>query len=304
MKNILLPFACLFILIAQIKAQTVTDYDGNVYNTVTIGTQVWMKQNLKVTHYVNGDVIPNVTDNTAWSGLTTGAYSYYDNSAANLSVYGNLYNYFSTVDTRKLCPTGWHIPEDWEWTNLETTLGGASVAGGAMKETGNTHWTGANTGATNSSNFTALPGGTRTSSGGFQLIGTAAFFGSASEIGGSNSWYRWLSTNNATSSRNSGSKTYGFSIRCISNSAASINENTNSSFNIYPNPVNNIINIDLPTNENFQVSIYDLIGNCVFQKQIENQITELNIGFLKSGLYLIVLKGKSGKSIQQKLIKE
>lgn len=304
MKHLFLLFAFLLLITPKIKAQTVTDYDGNVYNTVTIGTQVWMKENLKVTHYVNSDPIPYISDNAAWSGLSSGAYSYYDNSTSNQSVYGNLYNYFSTVDSRKLCPTGWHVPEDWEWTNLETTLGGATVAGGAMKEVGNAHWTGTNTGATNSSGFTALPGGTRSSSGTFQLIESAAFFGSTTEIGGTNSWYRWLSTNNTTSSRNPGSKTYGFSIRCISDTpAASIYENTNSSYSIYPNPAKSNLTINNPNIDYIQISIYDLLGTCVLQQQLKNQ-TILNLNFLKTGMYMIVLNGKSGNLVQQKLIKE
>jgi len=140
---------------------TVTDIDANVYHTVSIGTQVWMKENLKVTKYRDGTAIPLVTDLTAWNNLLTPAYCWYNNNEATYkATYGALYNWF-TVNTGKLCPTGWHVSTDAEWTTLTTYLGGESVAGGKLKETGTTHWWDPNTGATNSSGFTALPGGLR-----------------------------------------------------------------------------------------------------------------------------------------------
>ena len=136
--------------------------DGQVYKTVKIGGQCWFKENLNATKYSNGDLIPNVTDNTTWSNLTTGAYCYYNNdSATYANTYGRLFNWYAVNDSRKLCPKGWHVSTNAEWTTLITFLGGEGIAGGKMKETDTTHWLFPNTGATNSSGFTALPGGGR-----------------------------------------------------------------------------------------------------------------------------------------------
>ena len=148
----------------QGNGEAVTDIDGNVYQTVTIGTQVWMAENLKVIHYRNGDAIPNVTDSTEWSNLTTGAYCNYDNDANNATTYGRLYNWYAVNDSRNIAPTGWRVPTEDEWTILSVYLGGRTVAGGKLKETGTTHWISPNTGATNETGFTALPGGIRVSS--------------------------------------------------------------------------------------------------------------------------------------------
>jgi uncharacterized protein (TIGR02145 family) len=139
----------------------VTDIDGNVYKTVTIGTQVWMVENLKTTRYRNGDLVPNKTDAIEWSNLTTGAYCDYDNTPSNSAIYGRLYNSYAVIDSRNIAPAGWHIPSDAEWTTLTDYLGGVDVAGAKLKEIGTAHWKSPNTGADNNSNFSALPGGGR-----------------------------------------------------------------------------------------------------------------------------------------------
>ncbi len=148
---------------------TVTDIDGNIYHTVTIGTQVWMVENLKVTKYNDGNVIPYVTDSVSWGKLQTPAYCFYNNDIKNKTIYGALYNWYS-VNTGKLAPNGWHVAKDSEWKTLITFLGDPSnnalfgedsIAGGKMMEIGTSHWIGLNSGANNSSGFTALPGGGR-----------------------------------------------------------------------------------------------------------------------------------------------
>ena len=139
---------------------SVTDIDGNTYQLVTICSQIWTQSNLNVSHYRNGDVIPQVTDPAAWASLTTGAWCYYNNDTANGPIYGKLYNWYAVNDSRGLAPEGFHVPTDTEWNTLMNCLGGASVAGGAMK-TVTTHWSTNCTGATNSSNFNGLPGGIR-----------------------------------------------------------------------------------------------------------------------------------------------
>jgi uncharacterized protein (TIGR02145 family) len=130
--------------------------------SVTIGTQTWMLRNLDVTTYRNGDPIPEITDQTQWNNLTTGAWCYYNNDSANGAIYGKLYNWYAVNDPRGLAPVGYHVPSLAEYILLRDYLGGASIAGGALKETGTTHWQSPNTGATNSSGFTLLGSGVRT----------------------------------------------------------------------------------------------------------------------------------------------
>ncbi|MDR3652886.1 MAG: fibrobacter succinogenes major paralogous domain-containing protein [Paludibacter sp.] len=194
------------------------DYDGNTYNTVTIGTQVWMAENLKVTKFRNGNTITNNLDPTTWANLTSPSYCSYDNSAANKTTYGNLYNWSAVNDIRDIAPTGWHVPTQAEWTTLINYLGGASVAGDILKETGNTHWTGSYASATNTSGFTALPGGSivlQNSNYGFYNIGTTGQWWSSSEAD-SNSAYSWSLSNNSAQAVNVNvAKQSGFSIRCV-----------------------------------------------------------------------------------------
>ena len=140
---------------------TCQDADNNNYTTVTIGTQTWMAENLKTTHYRNAESIDNVTDNIAWDGLTTGAWCDFENDAANGSKYGHLYNFYAVSDSRNIAHVGWHVSTDAEWTTLSDFLGGDAVAGGKLKEAGTLNWASPNTGATNETGFTALGGGVR-----------------------------------------------------------------------------------------------------------------------------------------------
>ena len=132
----------------------ITDKDGNVYTSETIGTQVWLAENLKTTKYLNGDPIPSNLNATEWWNTTYGAVRVHPNN-----IYGNFYNAYSVIDSRKICPSGWHVPSAAEWETLITNLGGKNVAGGKMKEVGDTHWNNPNTGASNQSRFTGLPAG-------------------------------------------------------------------------------------------------------------------------------------------------
>jgi uncharacterized protein (TIGR02145 family) len=185
---------------------TISDIEGNVYHIVTIGTQVWMAENLKTTRYSNGTSIPLVTDNSAWGNLTTPGYCWYNNDEATYkNTYGALYNWY-TINTGNLCPTGWHVPTDAEWTTLTTYLGGESVAGGKLKETGTAHWTSPNIGATNESGFTALPGGDRIYDGTFYTIGSYGWWWSEGDA-------RRLRDGNVF--RSNSDKRDGFSVRCL-----------------------------------------------------------------------------------------
>jgi len=194
---------------------TVTDIDGNVYKTIKIGNQWWMAENLKVTHYRNGDPIPNVTDNSAWSGLSTGAYCNHDNNEINVDTYGRLYNWYAVVDSRNIAPAGWHVPTDAEWQTLVDYLGGSAIAGGKMKEAGTTHWYSPNTGATNESGFTALPGGWRDMDGYFSSLGGSAYFWSSTEYDTSTAEMHILYFKHSSVNHISGLKRCGLSVRCV-----------------------------------------------------------------------------------------
>jgi uncharacterized protein (TIGR02145 family) len=186
-----------------------------MYHAITIGTQTWLLENLKTTHYRNGDPISHITDNGTWSAQTTGAYCNYNNDTNNVATYGRLYNWYTVIDSRGLAPTGWHVASDAEWTTLTTYLGGLSVAGGKLKEAGTAHWASPNTGATNESGFTALPGGYRYHNGIFDNIGYYGYIWSSSEYDATYAWYRGMDYSNATVYPNSCLKKFGYSVRCV-----------------------------------------------------------------------------------------
>jgi len=181
--------------------------------SIAICDQIWTTENLDVTTYRNGDTIPEITDPTAWSAATTGAWCWYNNDSANGAIYGRLYNWYAVNDPRGLAPNGWHVPTDAEWGILETCLGGQSVAGGALKST--TGWTAPNTGATNSSGFTALPGGQRLTVGGFQQINTFTGFWTSTESTLTDANYRWLSNISGALSGGDPKKSDGRSVRLV-----------------------------------------------------------------------------------------
>jgi uncharacterized protein (TIGR02145 family) len=198
---------------------SVTDQDGNTYATIEIGTQEWMAENLRTTTYSNGDPIPNVTDASQWSNLTTGAWAHYANDSQCEVPYGKLYNWYTVADPRNVCPTGWHVPTDAEWTVLTDYLGGEDVAGGKMKTTGTIEaatglWYSPNDLATNSSGFSGAPGGLRQFFGPYGKIGEFGYWWSSTEIVTSSAWYRFLSIYFGVGSPGY-DKGGGFSVRCL-----------------------------------------------------------------------------------------
>ncbi|MBN2410806.1 Ig-like domain-containing protein [candidate division KSB1 bacterium] len=200
----------------SLSTDIVTDIDGNVYQIIKIGDQWWMAENLKVTHYRNGDPIIKVTSNSVWTGLNSGAYCYYNNNSSTADIFGALYNWFAVTDGRNIAPEGWHVPSDAEWQILTDYLGGASEAGGKMKETGTEYWNSPNSGATNESGFTALPGGFRSYLDGvFYSLRNNAHFWSSTEYDNDASWRRKLFYNSTEVSQDYVNKLFGFSIRCV-----------------------------------------------------------------------------------------
>jgi uncharacterized protein (TIGR02145 family) len=210
--------------LASTASNAVTPKVFDILPSVIIGNQIWTDKNLDVSTYRDGTAIPKVDDAT-WSTLTTGAYCYYNNdSTTYAAIYGKLYNWYAinttTNGNKNVCPTGWHVPTDGEWDILRDHLdpaanGNTNIAGGKMKEAGLAHWITPNTGATNESGFSGLPGGFRFSSGTFNLIGSNGYWWSSAEYNSTNAWYRNLNNSNGNVSRNSYYKGSGFSVRCL-----------------------------------------------------------------------------------------
>jgi len=202
---------------------TVTDIDGNTYEIVKIGNQWWMAENLKVTNYRNGEAIPNVTEDSAWSNLSTGAWCSYNNDVSNIETYGRLYNWYAVNDSLGLAPEGWHVASEEDWQELVDFLGGFLVAGGKMKTTGTIEegdglwylYANDSTDATNESGFSGIPGGHRHHYGESTSIGRYANFWSSTEnINGGPECLRLAYHNSYAWSQRADSR-YGFSVRCV-----------------------------------------------------------------------------------------
>jgi uncharacterized protein (TIGR02145 family) len=214
-----------FISVTSCAGQTSLTYDGRTYDLVEIGGQCWFAVNLATDQYRNEDPIPTGLSNAAWGSTTSGAYAIYNNDPANDAIYGKLYNWYTTVDSRGLCPAGWHVPTDCEWMYLESSLG-MSVAdqeavgfrgtneGGALKAT--TGWTSPNIGATNSSGFSAFPGGACDANVSYNSIGTIGSWWSSTEVDSTGAWYRLMTYNDSNVLRyNNVVEHYGFNVRCV-----------------------------------------------------------------------------------------
>ncbi len=194
---------------------TVTDKDGNVYLVIKIGDQEWMAENLRTTKYNDETDILNITDNSAWrNNETTGAYSWYGNEESNGEIYGAIYNWLA-VETGKLCPDGWRVASDDDWTELTDFMGGLEVAGGKLKEQGTAHWADPNTGATDEYGFRALPGGYRdVMDGSFKFKGSYGFWWTSTPSG-LNNYYRAMGYNLISVTRHVTANMAGMSVRCI-----------------------------------------------------------------------------------------
>jgi uncharacterized protein (TIGR02145 family) len=213
-----------------VSGQGVSDIDGKFYPSIVINGQEWMQQNLAVAKYRNGDQIPTGLSDGIWSNTTSGAYAIYNNDASNNTTYGKLYNWYAVNDSRGLCPTGWHVPSDAEWTTLINYLDPnqnasaigtqSSVAGGKMKSTSG--WNSPNFGATNVSGFTGLPGGYKNGNGAYTSIGTDGGWWSSSEQNSNFAGFRYLSYTNSNLERFNNVKQLGFSLRCLRDTEASL----------------------------------------------------------------------------------
>lgn len=198
-----------------VLSDIVIDIDGNIYHFDTIGIQIWMRENLKVARYRNGDSIPYIANNDIWKHMRSEGYCHYRNNDSIANIYGHMYNWYAATDPRNICPEGWHIPSYSEWLILKDYLGGMNVAGGKMKEQGTIHWT-INVNATNESGFTALPGGYRSQwTGGFTDIGKNGNFWTTMEQDSIWAVYCWVRNTEGYFHIDNELKNMGFSLRCI-----------------------------------------------------------------------------------------
>ncbi len=337
MKKITLLFS-FFVTVAS-YAQTpgagVTDIDGNTYNSVIIGTQEWQKENLNVSRYSDGTIIPQVTDPVAWANLTTGAWCYYNNDPANGAIYGKLYNWYAVAgiyDTaslanpslrKSLTPTDWHMPSDTEWTTLiqfidpnayatnNSTNAQSLTAGIKMKEAGNTHWyyqSGVT--ATNESGFTGLPGGqcgliwlpNDSLAGSFDYNILNGMWWSSTESNlPDNSYGRSLSYYGSPVQRFYDNEKNGFSVRLIKNSSLNNQSFEENSFKVYPNPAREQITIDfgdLTNASSLSYKIMNTLGQEVTNGKINFQqsVVQFNSLFSK-GIYFIKIIDSSNNII-------
>jgi len=204
------------------------DGDNNYYPVVQINSQLWMAENLRSTKYNDGTAIPNIIVDATWNATTTGAFCDYNNTPANSTIYGRLYNWYAADNNaatkmasnggKNVCPTSWHVVSDAEWTALTDFLGGEVVAGGKLKETGTTHWITPNFGSTNETGFTALPGGFRLPPGTFYSVGSQGYWWSSTEYSTSNAWSQHMNFNISNLMRANdvnGIKRQGYSVRCL-----------------------------------------------------------------------------------------
>jgi uncharacterized protein (TIGR02145 family) len=198
----------------------VKDIDGNTYKTIKIVDLIWMAENLKTTKYNDGSPIPNISDNTAWANLTTQGFCWYDNDSVTYkAIYGALYNWYAvstkTNGNKNICPAGWHVSTDAEWTKLTNYLGILNAAGGKLKEAGFSHWIAPNTGATNETGFTALPGGCHYDNGAFGPNGTSAFWWTSDEYSATTALFKYVNYQEASFRNMINTKKIGISVRCI-----------------------------------------------------------------------------------------
>lgn len=288
------------------------DQDGNTFDWQNYGTQDWAIENAEVITYRDGTPIPQVTDATEWANLTTGAWCYYDNDPSK----GKLYNWYAVAGihdndentpNKEFAPEGWHVPSDTEWSILEENLiengynydgstTGNKIAKSMASTTGwnSSTYTGAvgnNQSLNNSVGFNAYPEGFRDILGSFYFEGTDSRFWSSSESNTNVAWYRGLNVNsvNLASNGTSGSMPNGQSIRFVRNTPTASTTDYSNAITIYPNPTSSILTIE--GNKEYQIKVYDLLGN----KVLETQGNSINMEHLSTATYIVKATDKSNK---------
>ncbi len=297
----LLFLTYVFINVFYSNAQTITDVDGNIYNTVLIGTQEWLGENLKVTKYNNGDNIGTTSDTTNLSNANLAKYQWgYGENDSMIAIYGRLYTWNAITDNRNVCPQGWHVPSNDEWSSLMNFLGGFSLAGYALKEVGTTHWTNINV-ATNKSGFTALPGGVRIpKSGPYSGVGNYGCWWSLTEdpVYSDNAWVICLMHEQSIVSQFTYSKNYGLSVRCIKgDNFSSFSLASKGQTILYPNPAINKLYFKIDNNSDVAILIYNLQGKLILSKKLNTNM--IDISDLPDEVYLVKLVDKDQISINK-----
>jgi uncharacterized protein (TIGR02145 family) len=267
---------------------TLIDIDGNMYPTLELAGKCWMQENLKAIRCNDGTPISLTTDSILWAGLSSPSYTYYE-SDNNVDTYGLLYNGYSAMDPCGICPSGWSIPSDSAWTDMVNTLGGETTAGQSLKDT--TGWI-TNMGSTNSSGFTAKPGGFRVANGEYNYLTTQARFWSSTMATSQNAWSRVLYFNNSTVGRLNYHLKNGMSVRCVRNLTTGIEESEQlHGFHIFPNPANNHLTIDLGSSSEINVIITSSLGEIVYTSTSSNtQLVEVGLTGLSTGFYIVSIE--------------
>ena len=281
---------------AGINAQTVIDIDGNVYNTIVLGTQEWMTSNLKTLHFSNGDVIPHNLSQSAWNNLnqSSGA-DYYNNDSLIGSTYGVLYNWAAASNMNNLCPMGWHVPSNQEWTTLINFAGGSVTAGGPLKERDTVHWNYPNFNATNFTGFTALPGGLRHNTGGYQYLNDYGYWWTSTQgtANPSSAYNIKMSYADEVVLQYESNQRGGFSIRCLKNANSGMIElKSDLGISLQPNPANNEVRL---VTSNFEIQgavirLYSLSGILVLNESMFGTTKTLDVSNLPGGSYVVTVE--------------
>ena len=316
-KKVILSGVVLFVIgLIRIHAQTVTDIEGNVYNTVTLGSQVWMAGNLKTTKFNDNTSIPLVTDPNTWAGLSTPGYCWYNNDAGSYkATYGGLYNWFA-VNTGKLCPTGWHVPTYDQWIILTDYLtnngygyggSGSDVAKSMASKSGWTTYTSAGSvgndqASNNSSGFTAFPGGNRGVDGVFQEISIGTLWWSSTPYSPTYAYLQYLYYDSFYCNWARNDMLAGYSVRCLKDLSTDIPNPSTSIIEIYPNPVSGILNIDYK-NEYFEtVRILNSQGVLLTKEKAITPRQQIDFSKYSSGLYILEFIKSSGEIKRVKVV--
>jgi uncharacterized protein (TIGR02145 family) len=297
MKKTLFLLLLILFSLPEVNAQTVTDIEGNVYNTIVLGSQEWMTSNLRTLHYSNGDVIPHNFSQSVWNNLTQFAGAdYYDmDEVTNGSVYGVLYNWAAATDVNNVCPTGWHVPSRFEWMTLINFAGGSATAGGPLKERDTAHWNYPNFNATNFSGFTALPGGLRHNTGGFQYKNESGYWWTSTQ-GIANTSFAFnvkMSYADAAVVQYESNQRGGFSIRCLKNAnVETIELKDDLGISLQPNPANNEVTLvtSNPEMQGATIRLYSLSGTLVLNDLMSGSTKTLDVSNLPAGSYVVTVE--------------
>jgi uncharacterized protein (TIGR02145 family) len=279
------------------NAQTVTDVDGNVYNTIVLGTQEWMTSNLRTLHFSNGDLIPHNFSQSAWSNLnqSSGADYYNNDELANGVTYGVLYNWAAVSNMNNVCPTGWHVPTNNEWTTLINFAGGSATAGGPLKERDTVHWNYPNFNATNFTGFTAMPGGLRHNTGGYQFMNESGYWWTSTQ-GTANPSFAYnvkMSYADAVVLQYESNQRGGFSVRCLKNANSGMIElKSDLGISLHPNPANNEVTLvtSNPEIQGADIRLYSLSGTLVLNDFMSGSTQTLDLSNLPAGSYVVTVE--------------